>query len=411
MINGKYNMTNQKYREFDRTESIIHRWLAIRSTPILIVQLLNLIEKSGLRWCCTFRGYQQVNRITRKHYIIGLTLDFVGLLTIAKGFVVLFVSNSNVQMYLGDLFIGSSVHNIQTMMINMLLLLACGLRYFGFYTERKGRVEPLTLYYRLKSSAINCEQFKLTPSHCSSMRKIFYIFGQFYLIVTPITCFAISTWIIYAFYTNQINFSSTISLLTTGLWTIVTCTIFTLGAYPTIWLYIHISMIITFVTFSLASNQLFGKQLIVDKDQTNENGQSVKYLVQQNKIYNFIYQMTIGMGQVFCYGIIIVTGTGNFAMFVSLFIGTGSGLFDYFILAVGCMSFNSIVIINMLSSFTANQALICQKVNYQIGRHCKLDLKTQLKLLSTCERINIHRIGFSLGGLYTLDSYHFLLVS
>ncbi|XP_053208306.1 uncharacterized protein LOC128392324 isoform X2 [Panonychus citri] len=73
------------------------------------------------------------------------------------------------------------------------------------------------------------------------------------------------------------------------------------------------------------------------------------------------------------------------------------------------MAFSAIVALNILAALTVAKVSLCHSVNYQIARRCKLTLSTNLKLLATCERMNINRIGFSLGGICTLDSKTFLL--
>ncbi|XP_053205799.1 uncharacterized protein LOC128390144 [Panonychus citri] len=405
-------MSPYKYREFNVhgkvSDSYWTNWLERKTTREAATDLLSVVERSGIRWLCIISGYEQVNPISKGRLVLGHFINLIGAITIIRGFFVVALPYDYVQIALGDLFIGSPVHEIQNMLITMLLTLSCGLKYCGFSAERRGPIQVLKLYHRLRSTKFDHKQFMLTPDDCSSIRKSFFFLSYFYLFVTPLTCLAIAAWLTFAFLINPINYESLYNILVIGIWTIVISSIFTLGSYPTIWLYIQNTMIMSYVSFALNSNHLHG-QLLVKSESKADQQELFNYFSQQNKIYNFINRSTVDLGQMLSYGIIVVSGVADFTMFVSVFIGTGSDLFNYIIFSVGIMAFTAIVVINILSAFTVVKVSLCHLVNYQIARRCKLNLSTQLKLLATCERMNVNQIGFTLGGIFTMDSHTFLL--
>lgn len=350
-------------------ENYFHRWLALKSTKEKSVDLLNAFEMSGYRWFSTIRGYKQVKPITRKHYIIGLTIDFLGLITVLRGFLIILIPNSTIRILLGDLFVGSPAEEIQVSLITMLFTLSSGLKYNGFLVERKGPIRVYQiLYHEIRVSKFDRKQFMLTREDDSSLRKGWYLFGRFYFIATPLTCLGIAGWLIFAFTVNPINYSNPINLIATSFWTILTSIIFTLGAYSTIWLYCHNTMFIPFVTLSLNSVQKLGKSIMGHKK--TAQGDILKYFAQQNRIYNFIHLCTTDLGTIISYGVLIVSATADFAMFTSIFIGTGSDLFDYIILSVGIMSFGAIVGINVFSAFTTHR--VSKQVTVRFGSSKKL---------------------------------------
>uniref|UniRef100_T1KKR4 Gustatory receptor n=1 Tax=Tetranychus urticae TaxID=32264 RepID=T1KKR4_TETUR len=389
-------------------DSYLLRWLARRSTVQKSIDLLNYLEHSGYYWLTTVRGYPQEKEIERKYYIIAGFADTVGAILIAKTVLNANISDDYTRLLLGDIFIGSSSHGIQNMVLFMLLMLAIGLRFFGFLTERTRKVIILRQFHQLREKRFDSATFMLTPRANSYMRQFFYLFGIFYKMTNALVCTCVTAWLTYVYLSNPINHTSLLISITTGFWTILTAAAYTAGAFPTVWIYVHNTMIITFTFFSLDSCHNYGQSIVKANCRVKKKA-IYRFLTQQNRIYNYIYQHTVDWGKLFFYGILIVSATGNFILFAAIFIGTGSDLFDYALLVHGSVTFNSIGIINVLAAIASNKITLNRLCNYKIARRCKFNLRLSLKLLMTCERLNLNEVGFNLAGIFPLDSEHYLL--
>uniref|UniRef100_T1KKB1 Gustatory receptor n=1 Tax=Tetranychus urticae TaxID=32264 RepID=T1KKB1_TETUR len=389
-------------------DSFAFRWLARRSTVQKSIDLLNYLEHSGYYWLTIIRGYPQEKEIERKYYRIAAFANTVGAILIAKTALTICLKDDYTRLLLGDIFIGSFSHGIQNTVLMMVLTLVIGLRYFGFLTERLKKVVILRKLHQLREKRFDCTTFMLTPRANSYMRLYFYLFGIFYKMTNAFVCTCVSGWLSYNYLSNPINHTSWLTSITTGLWSILTAFVYAAGAFPTIWFYVHNTMIITFAIFSLDSCHNYGQAMANLNCKVTKKA-IYKFLTQQNRIYNYIYQHTVDWGKLFFYGILVVSGTGNFILFAATFIGTGSDLLDYALLVLGFVTFNSISIMNVLAAFAANKITLNRLCNYKIARRCKFNLRLSLKLLTTCERLNLNKVGFNLGGICTLDSEHFLL--
>ncbi|XP_053205663.1 uncharacterized protein LOC128390022 [Panonychus citri] len=406
-------MSPYEYHEFNEQEKIIQSYwrccLERKTTREAVSDLLGVAEKSAVRWYCIVRGYEQIKPIAKGRYIFELFLDFIGAIILLRGFLMIVVPFAPVRIALGDPFIGSTAHGIQIMLVNGILILACGLRYHCFAAEKRGPVEAFQLYHRLRATKFDHKKFKLTSADCSHIRKLFFLFIRFYLIITPLTCLAIAGWLGFAFIANPINYDNLTNFVVIGVWTVIVSITITLGTYPSYWIYIQNTLIMVFVAFALNSNQFFGQLLVKSGIRANQND-IFEYFSQQNKIYNTINRSIVDLGSTFSHGVIVASGLADFAMFVSIWIGTGSDLFDYLIFAVGITIFSAIVMVNILAALTVVKVSSCHLTNYQIARYCKLNLSANLKLLATCERMNVNQIGFTLGGIFTMNSHSFMLV-
>uniref|UniRef100_T1KSJ6 Odorant receptor n=1 Tax=Tetranychus urticae TaxID=32264 RepID=T1KSJ6_TETUR len=384
----------------------IELWLTRKSKVKLAVELLDELEDSGNRWLCTLRGYQQKSSVTRRKIFVNWILALVGLVITLKTFLTTFISNKFIGILLGDIFFGLPGHDIQNMLLTMIFLLSSGVKHVGFEKERLNRYKILRVYHKLRETQFEYDELMLSQHDCTQIRKFIYLFGQFYKIDSPAVSIAIPVWLLLIYLTNPVNQESLFNAIITGLWTLITAIVFIYGAYATVWSFIHNTLIVVFVIHSLKSLYSYGESIL---DQGCSEAQISKYLTQQNRIYNLVHQHVVEMGMVTGYGIFVVSCTGNFALFVSIFIGTGSNLTDYVILAVGCMNMTSIVTLNTVGALSANMILSCRALNYRIARRIRCQFKYKLKLLMTCERLNLTRIGFSTGGIYKLDSESFLL--
>uniref|UniRef100_T1KKB3 Gustatory receptor n=1 Tax=Tetranychus urticae TaxID=32264 RepID=T1KKB3_TETUR len=389
-------------------DSILLRQLARHSTVQKSVDLLNYLERSGYAWLTTIRGYRQEKEIQRKYYYIGAAADIIGIILLIKCSCVVFLQDEYTRLLLGDIFIGSPSHGIQNMVLTMLLVLTVGLRYFSFLSERIGNVVILRQFHLLREKRFDCGTFMLTPVDCSLLRQVFYLLGFFYKTSNPSLSCAITGWLAYAYFSNPLNHTNWLTSITTAFWTILADFIYITATYPTVWMFAHNAMIITFAIFSLKSCNYYGQSLINETCKIKKKA-IYKFLAQQNRIYNFIYQHTVDLGMLFFYGCLVVSCTGNFILFSAIFIGTGSDLFDYALVGVGALAFNSIGVMNILAAFAASKISLNRLLNYKIARRCKFNRHLSLKLLMTCERLNLTEVGFNLGGIFTLDSEHFLL--
>ncbi|XP_015787599.1 uncharacterized protein LOC107364689 [Tetranychus urticae] len=389
--------------------SILLRQLARRSTVQKSVDLLNYLERSGYAWLTTIRGYRQKKKIQRRYYYIGAALDIIGIILLIKCFFIVFLQDEYTRLLLGDIFIGSPSHGIQNMVLAILLVLTVGLRYFSFLVERLGNVIILRQFHLLRKKRFDCGTFMLTPVDCSLLRQVFYLLGFFYKTSLPPLSYAITGWLTYAYFSNPLNHTNWLTSITTAFWTILADFIYITGAYPTVWMFVHNAMVVTCAIFRLESCNFYGQSLINETCKIEEKA-IYKLLAQQNRIYNFIYQHNVDLGMLFSYGFLIVSCAGNFILFAAIFIGTGSDLFDYALVGVGALAFNSIAVMNILAAFAANKISLIRLLNYKIARRCKFNRNLSLKLLMTCERLNLTEVGFNLRGIFTLDFEHFLLV-
>ncbi|XP_053208484.1 uncharacterized protein LOC128392482 [Panonychus citri] len=303
-------MSPYKYREFNEQDEVIEtrwrQWLVQKTTREATTDLMNKVERLGIRWLCTISGFAQIEPISKGRYLFELFLDCVGAITILRGFFVIVIPYDSVRIALGDLFIGSQAHAIQNMLITFLLILSCGLRYLSFLSESRGRMETFRIYDGLRSTKFDHKQFMLTPADCSHIRKAFFPLLYFFLIATPLTCLGIAGWLTFAFVSNPINYENLYNSVIIGIWTIVISGTFTIDAYPSFWHFSQNTMIMAFVAFALNSNKLFG-QLLVKSGPKADQRDLFKYFRQQNKIYNLINSSTVDLGKILFYGVIVVS--------------------------------------------------------------------------------------------------------